>query len=66
MEPAPSPKGTAHIHNQIKSCEQENPRRAMAAIVVLIAVTLAVPNLAINLELERLDITVPMEMTAEI
>ena len=66
MEPAPIPRGTAHRQSQRKPWEQENPNNAIAVSVVETAVTFAVPSLAMTFVLKRLEITVPVEIIAEI
>lgn len=60
------PQGTAHRQSQRKLCEQEKPNNAMAVRVVEIAVTFAVPSLAMTFVLKRLEMTVPAEIIAEI
>lgn len=53
-----------HIHR--KSCEHEKPNNAIAVRLVEIAVTFAVPSLAMIFVLNRLEITVPEEIITEI
>ena len=65
MDPAPIPRGTAHRQSQRKLWEQENPNNAIAVRLVEIAVTFAVPSLAITFVLKRLEMTVPVEMITE-
>lgn len=60
------PKGIAQMQSQQKFCEQEKPSNATAVRLVDIAVTFAVPNLAITFVLKRLERTVPEEIITEI
>ena len=45
--------------------DAENPNRAMAVSMVLMAVTLPVPNLRVRRSLCRLETMVPQEMIIE-
>lgn len=65
MEPAPIPNGIAQRHSHKRLCEHEKPNKATAVKLVLIAVIFSVPSLATNLTLNKLEMTVPPEISID-